>query len=288
MAFDRRSYQRQYATRKREKRFAAERLRATDNRCPKRRGRRACGYPLRTVVDVLGRIHAICDRCERHKRRICADCPKPTVGRSLRCEEHKNAAVRVALERYKREHHEEILVRARRRYQENDELRARRNAYKRARRQLHPEKVRAEKRREGLRQPAYSKRYHARYREKHREWLREMARKRYYAAHPRRPTPTCSCGATIPWHGRGRPPKTCNACVPPSIASRRKPVVPRELAPAPAKVRRPRRVLANGDGTHRCVTCDARLTGMQKKCESCKARDVRAAAMAMLELRAAA
>ena len=55
---------------------------------------------------------------------------------------------------------------------------------------------------------------------------REMARdreRRYYEQRPKLPAPTChKCGAAIPYTPPGRPPTRCIACVPPSVAARRR------------------------------------------------------------------
>lgn len=65
-------------------------------RCPARIGRGYCHGTLEILTDRLGRTFEHCAACERRKRGICADCPHRvagTVGKALRCERCRKAAL---------------------------------------------------------------------------------------------------------------------------------------------------------------------------------------------------
>jgi hypothetical protein len=281
----RRAYSRRHARLKRERRFASQRLGA--ERCPKRWGKHACDGPLRTATDGNGRTVVTCAWCERHAQGLCVECPRSVVGRSKRCPTCKAVEAHRARIRYYRRHRGELLARSRVALAALMPVeRARRNALKRIWRQLHPDKVRAEKRREMLRQPKHVYAYMRRYRAEHREHYRRLELARYYRLHPRRPDPHCEkCGKPITgWLRHGRPPKQCDACVFPCILrqreARRAAAAERALPPAlPRKLRAPRTTYILGDGRHRCcgTGCHATLEGRTKKCGACKAHD-RAAA----------
>lgn len=277
MTPDRRLYARRYAQMRRDKKLAARMVGAVV--CPKRYGPGICGGKLHTITDDIGRSHIVCEWCERKRRGLCRECSQPVRGRSLRCEAHKEVARARQVEASKDRHRDEVNARARAAYQGNPAVRERRNAYKREWRRANPEKVKAYKRAEALRQNKNRARYHERWRKRHRIHLREVARARYYALHPRRPAPVCAkCGKDVPYGGTGRPPKRCDRCVPPCIRKLRR-KARREAAkraaaigPERGRLRRPPVVLALGDGTHRClgVGCAERLTGRVKKCGRCK------------------
>lgn len=293
MTWDPRTYQRLYARRRRERELQSLRLRAT--MCPKRWGKYPCGGPLETRIDrVIGKTLVVCLWCERHARGLCQDCPKPVIGRARRCPNCKIEEARRARARYVARHHDVILARLKTHYWNDPGIRERRIAYKRLWRKANAEKVKAQKRRESLRQPLRSRQYMARYRARYREHYRQLELARYYRLHPRRPDPHCAtCGARIPWDGRGRPMKRCDACVFPCVRRRREAARPRRAAPmtenpAPVpRIRYPRSTYALADGTHRCVSpgCEAVLEGRQKKCDRCKERDETEATLVLRTLR---
>lgn len=295
----RRLYQRDYARRTRERRFAAERL--TADRCPKRWGKHPCGGPLHTTTDRIGRTLVLCAWCERHALGLCLECPQPVIGKAKRCPACQVIERARAVARYRARHHDRVCAREREFYM-RPAVRAARNEYKRAWRKLHPEKVRAQKRRAALRQPQHVLDYMRRYRARYREHYRSLELARYYRLHPVRPDPHCvRCGEPIAWAGRGNPPKRCDRCVPRCILRLREAGRERRrlaVAGAPERPRvlrtprRPRTTYILGDGTHRCcgAGCRALLEGRVKKCASCKARARYAAAesMAILARRVAA
>lgn len=93
--------QAQYAAayRRRRARFYARHRRGM--RCQVKHGGRPCGTFLRDVVDRFGRVHPVCDRCERKRSGVCGRCPRPvagTRGKALYCLACKR---RVGLERDK-------------------------------------------------------------------------------------------------------------------------------------------------------------------------------------------
>lgn len=108
------------------------------------------------------RAWAIAVDAERRRAGICQRCDEPVVGKpkvALYCEAHRVEA-RAEVERrhrekvgdkhertYRERHAEELRQRARESYQNDPEVRARRNAYKRAWRKLNRDKVRAQKER---------------------------------------------------------------------------------------------------------------------------------------------
>ena len=57
-------------------------------KCP----RRTCQGQVREVTDRIGRLHVVCDACERRKAGICAKCPRKvygTIGYAKYCAECK-------------------------------------------------------------------------------------------------------------------------------------------------------------------------------------------------------
>ncbi len=277
MRADRRTYAREYAQRKRDARFAAERR--TAHRCPKRWGKHPCGGPLTTTTDGHGGTITTCAWCERHARGLCLECPRPVVGRAKRCPEHLRIERSRAGKRYLERHGERARARNRELYM-RPEPRARRNAYKRAWRKLHPDLVKQQKRRVALRQPQHVLDYMRRYRAKHREHYRRTQLARYYQLHPVRPDTRCEvCGGDVGWSGTGRPAKRCDAHVPPCIRrAREERRTARVVAATEQPVRRvrvPKGITITGEGTHRCCVpgCTSVLQGRTKKCMICAAKD---------------
>lgn len=282
MSYDRKTYHRDYARRQRERQLEAERIGRL--RCPKRHGPGVCGALLETVIGALGQTLLACPWCDRQRRGLCRDCPAPVngrVGTALRCAAHQQAARAAQVEASNERHHDARLAGARKYYQANEERRARRNAYKRLYRVTHPEKTRAQKRREALRQPKRVQKYMARYRAKHREHYRERALQRYYEQNPVRPNPVCvDCGVTIPFEPPGRPMRRCDGCVWPGERRRREEVrarrAERAAAPAPTlrprRIHRPKHVKYSAAGERLCLEdgCVAIVTGRAKKCDACK------------------
>ena len=85
--------------RRRARFYAAHRRGAT---CQVKHGGQPCGTVLRDVVDRFGRVHAVCERCERQRQGICGRCPRPvagTKGKAMYCQPCKRI---VQLERDKR------------------------------------------------------------------------------------------------------------------------------------------------------------------------------------------
>lgn len=75
--------------RKRNRFYAAHRRGSV---CQVKHGGQPCGYRLRDVVDRFGRVHAVCERCERKHRGICGLCPRPvegTKGKAMYCKDCK-------------------------------------------------------------------------------------------------------------------------------------------------------------------------------------------------------
>lgn len=193
------------------------------DRCPIRH----CGGWLEFTVGRLGQTISSCPRCERRRRGICRDCPRPVegaIGKSLRCATCKLEADRANMRRYERANREERLRRARERLAQHPEQRERHNRKRAAWRKAHPDRVRLQKRREALRQSPKRLAYYTRYNAARREEKRAAARRRYYELHPVRPSCRCiDCGERVRWtSGLGRPPKRCDRCCSPSELRRRR------------------------------------------------------------------
>jgi hypothetical protein len=59
-------------------------------KCP----RRTCQGQVREVTDRIGRLHIVCDACERREAGVCAKCPRKvagTIGQAKYCAECKKA-----------------------------------------------------------------------------------------------------------------------------------------------------------------------------------------------------
>jgi hypothetical protein len=290
---------REYARRQRAKELDAKLKTAT--RCPKRQGKFECGGPLRIDTDGNGMTVVTCEWCERQKRGICRDCPKPVYGkRARRCRECAHKANRASEQRWFAEHRDEELAKYRE-YYNRPEVRTARNEYKRQWRKANPDKVRAQKKRYVARhsgdKASWYEKYHARYRRKHRLHYRELQNTRNAIAREGWTPPACKkCGRATGWtpvpgRASGRPWDLCNRCVFPCerknrrrirrAAAKRLATDPRfGLPPKPVKVRRPARAAVRGPGSERlCITpgCDVVVTHRKKKCTKCRERDRRLA-----------
>lgn len=297
----RRVYHRKHAARRRAGQL--EQLQLRSHRCPRKAGPGQCGGLLETYIDGTGRTRVRCPLCERRKVGVCRDCGAPVaglVGRALRCATHKETARRRQLQAFAERHADEIRARARAAYQDED-VRRRRNEYKRLYRKLHPDKVRAQKERYIAKHAAdpdskYN-RYHRRYRAKYRLQKQLLERERLVAAPPPRKTsPKCTqCGKSTRWKPvprghSGRPWTVCTACLFPGarkirLRSRRRQLARAkawvESLPSPAQVKRPPNAAPRGPGWERtCITpdCDRVVTHRKKKCTKCRERDAQLAA----------
>jgi hypothetical protein len=185
----RRVYATTYARKRRGAKLDAKRMSART--CPRKFGREGvCGATLRSDI-VGGRLVVTCPACERFARGICRDCPAPVAGqvrKARRCAACKARVAREATAKYTANNLAVVRKRARDSYRTDEEIRERRNEYKRAWRKAHPEKVKEQKRRESLKQSERVRAYHAAYREAHRTRIANYARKAY---HGERPTRTC-------------------------------------------------------------------------------------------------
>lgn len=301
----------QYARQRRERELA-ERQR-TSTVCPRRAGSGRCGAVLETLVERGGQTRIVCPLCERRKRGICRDCPKPVEGRvgtAMRCAEHKAIARATQIAAHQARNRDEINVRARSR------LRALKRAgdarylekleYKRAYRKTHRDKVRAQKQR------SYARRkeqllgdggYFPEYRRKHAAHYRDIQQQKTRARQALWTPPICiveGCGAVIEhdWVTRERAmtryrPARCDVhCFAYELRLRRtkREILVEEaraemLAGVPSKNRVAHRppgyfeTRAAG-GLRRCLTpgCDRVVTGRKKKCTRCKADEARRAA----------
>lgn len=304
---NRRTYHTEYARWKRE-RLLAERNR-TSTTCQRKQGAGSCGGLLETIVLEGGRTRIVCSRCERRKRGICQDCPRPVEGRvgtALRCAEHKQARKQEQVREYTARNHDDVLRRARASYRD-PERRARRLEYKRAWRKANRAKVREEKRRSYERCKEKIGAYMAAYRAKHRAHYRDIANQKVRERQALWTPPICTvqgCDAVIEhdWVARPRSvtrrrPARCDAhCWPYELEerNRRRALLVEQaraemLAGVASKSRVARRppgyfqTRAAG-GLRRCLTpgCERVVKGRKKKCSHCKEAEARNAA-AILE-----
>jgi len=279
----------------------AERNRFEDY-CQKRRGGGGvCGGELQYISAPGGGIVLRCPACARQRMGVCRDCDKPVDGRrgyAIRCAQHKEVAKREQMRRSQELHREERLEKARASYQQNDEVRRRRNEYRRLYRKAHPDKIREQKRRAALRDNAAKKHtlaWHRKHNKKKARILRkrQQAKITYYREHPDRPTPKCAgCAKYLSWQplpsgACGRPPKWCDRCCNKYELARRvkhgTSVTASDEPPLRAYVPSLRE-LESQYGTRTCVTdgCDVVVTHRKKKCSKCKAADA-AEAVRLLE-----
>lgn len=283
---------------------ALEQAQLRSQRCPRRAGPAVCGGILETYIETgTGRTRVRCPFCDRRRRGICRDCSTPVygaVGKSIRCAKHAEEARLRAVRASEERHHDERLEKSRAYYRDNEDVRRRRNEYKRAWRKANPEKVRAQKKRyvdkhRSNPNSAYN-RYHARYRKKFLHHRREIERDRLKASPaPRKTPPKCTrCGRATRWRPlhrghAGRPWTVCTRCLFPSerkirLRNRRRQLQRSKqwLAsiPAPVRIKRPPRAPEYGPGKERlCLGgCGRVLTHRKKKCTRCRERDAQLAA----------
>lgn len=204
MTFDRRRYQREYAIRARDRK--------------RKRGAVLCpldGFALVDETDGLGRLVTSCLGCDRRRAHRCMDCNQPIGGMKWRCELCGRRRQAQQLREYaQRIGKKELCRREKERYRHDAAFRKRRNDYKKEWRAKNPLKVAMQKRRSRLagktcgyatreKGLAYLKAYNA-------------ARKAEMAVYMQRynvnPKPHCAfCSTPIPFDGRGRPRKYCEA-----------------------------------------------------------------------------
>lgn len=265
-AESRRTYQREYARKRRDRALAA--ANATSHVCQRRQGAGTCGARLEDVVDrATGRSLVVCPACERRRRGICRDCPRPVdgqVGTALRCAACKRRAQTENAARYSVRNRETVNRRQRDRLRQlPSEERARKLAYKRMWRRANPEKISRYRKEEAVRRREKIKAYHKARRARLREEITAKARAYYHATTPAPVLPPCGkCGAAIPYVPPGRPRTRCDECVPPCLRARRRRDAGTWTRPSPE---RPLRT---------CVTpgCDIVVTHRAKKCTKCKAK----------------
>jgi len=206
----RRKYAREYARRKRDREM--EKRRSGEVYCPRKFGRFGiCGAKLEHVTDGNGGVRVVCPACERMRRGICADCARPVdgkVGYARRCAEHKKKASRRSIRASENRHREERRARSRKYYNNNPDIRERRNEYKRLWRAANPDKVAQQKRREALRQSPKRAKYHERYRRHRRKERAARELDRYHGQQEPRLCPTC--GVTV-LSGKARKCEPCKA-----------------------------------------------------------------------------
>lgn len=302
----RREAARRYAARRRA--AALERANARSRTCQRRQGPGVCGGLLEDRVDrARGTVVRECPRCARRLAGLCRDCPRPvegTRGRAIRCASCKARAQQAAHERFVARHADRLREKARAAYQD-PAVRARRNTYKRLYRQARREQVRREKRRAALRHNAARERmlaYHRKYNAARRSAKAEAQRLRERELTPA-PQPICvGCARPIPGYDHrpecmenvGRPPTRCVFCLTPAAlrASVQRWIArtDRELAtpaPPPRRVRpwRPRQkpTRRTPTGARLCWNdhCERVVSGREKKCPDCRAREARDAAAAL-------
>lgn len=298
-AADRRTYARRWKQNQRDRALEAAQLQA--KYCPRRQGTGTCAGLLETYIEAgTGRTRVRCPLCDRRRRGICRDCNAPVYGalnKAIRCEVHA-AAAKLLQQRASEEKHRDVrLEKSRAYYQNSDEVRRRRNEYKRAWRKANPEKVRAQKQRyvgkhKTNPRSAYS-RYHARYRKKFQEHRREIVRDRLVTG-VRKTSPKCTrCGKSTRWRPlhkghAGRPWTVCTKCLFPCerkarLASRRRALQRSkawlESIPKPARIKRPPQSPEYGPAKERlCLGgCGRVLTHRKKKCTRCKEADAQRA-----------
>jgi hypothetical protein len=181
------------------------------------------GYQLEVSISRLGQTVVRCTACERRRSQRCQDCAQPVEGKAWRCPPCKVRAHQRTSRLHDRRNREERRRRERQRMRARPpEVKARRNAQKRAWREANKLKVKLQKRKgrldgtHGYRsREAYlaaQAKQNARRVDRKRELMRELARERSpYRDHG----PTCrQCGVDIPWNRRSRPRLDCVACRP--------------------------------------------------------------------------
>lgn len=300
MKLSRREYARRWRAKRRDQLVRAQiaPLLATATRCPwPVSGGNECGGRLRTTTGPLGQTVVVCDWCDRRRRGTCRDCQSPVngaVGRALRCRGHQHIARRQQVAAYAERNIEHVRAMARASYNNNEEIRRRRNDQKRAWRKANPDKVKAQKQRyvekhSGNPSSTYN-RYHRRYRNKYQHAVRARERDRIAAnPTPRKTAPKCNrCGKATRWKpiphgGNGKPWTVCTPCLFPCerkirVANRRAQRARAKawFAAIPKKVKLPPTMAQRGPGWERtCISpgCDIVVTHRKKKCTRCRERD---------------
>lgn len=252
--------------------------------CQKRMGQNAvCGGRLEDAVDRRsGKVTTSCPRCVRRAAGICVDCPRPVEGQlgfAVRCAACKVLRRRDHSRNYAHRHKAEMSAKWKQQYRAlPPEERQQKLEAKKIWRRANPEKVQEYRQRERETRRDKINAYHKQRREAKRAEINQKARA-YYYAHSPRPTikPCVDCGGEIQWAPPGRPKKRCDACVPPSIRARRRPVVPEYERPQIAAAART------------CVTrgCRTVVNGRAKKCFVCKQKQTQVARMLLGSRRAA-
>ncbi len=288
-----------------QRRRALEAANAQARTCQRKAGAHPCGGVLYDHIDrTLGRVVRRCPLCERREAGICRDCPRPVygaVGKALRCALHADLVRKASIARWAREHRDLVLAKARAAYAD-PVVREKRNAYKRLWRKAHRDKVAQQKRRAAIRHNAAREkmlRYHRKYNAERRQAKAEAQRLKSRSETPA-PLPRCvECGRDIPGYARepgvmenrGRPPKRCVHCADPrdvkASVLRWAARTDRELTAPPATPRRvkpwrPRQqeTRHNAAGERLCWTagCTRVVRSRTKKCDACKAEELRLAA----------
>jgi hypothetical protein len=212
MTVDSRTYQREYARRKR--RAAWARVADAETLCPALLGnRKPCRWPLGSRL-VNGATVPFCAQCDRKSRGVCIDCQREPVvgfiGKALRCGACEKLASIAAGQRYKDRHPGKIRAQWRRRKRRLLKDPVARQAFLERKRLWRLASPKAKQRyAKQWNESATAKAYYKAYREARRELLAAKARA-YGEAVSRgeRPTHPCvTCGAAVA--GRA---KKCEPC----------------------------------------------------------------------------
>lgn len=183
--------------------------------------KRGCGCVIEPLMLPGGKVVDHCAWCARRRAGVCRDCGRRvegTIGKAIRCAEHKRSH-RQALERRRMADPDNRAHKNagwRRRYHETDYGNRKRAASRAWRQRMTKEQRRAKHRRFLLSEGPAREHYLETQRRHNRNPMRiqkkrEHARRRYYEAHPVRPDPKCLvCGAPIAWTGKGRPRLRCD------------------------------------------------------------------------------
>lgn len=191
----------------------------TSPRCDRRyNGRKdACGTPMHSYADAIGRVIWTCERCDWQRAGRCWRCGRPRQNLHLLasfCTTCRKASQQAS---NRRSQDDPAIAKERR---DRDRIRSRtpeRQAQRRAWRAANPEKIKRYKRREALNPTPAKKAREARHNADpvKRERKRQYALAKYYERHPVRPQPICRvCGTAFPYIPPGRVPTRCDACVP--------------------------------------------------------------------------
>lgn len=163
MNAERRRYARLYARKQRARVLARVRSQQVNGKCPRKSGRYPCGGQLVPSVSRAGLLEYTCHRCDRREAGLCQDCPRPVEGRvrsALRCHACKRRVLNASTARYVARNLKLVRTKAREFARRN---RVAGMAYKKLWRAANPEKVKAQKRREALRQNPKTLAWHKRW-----------------------------------------------------------------------------------------------------------------------------